>query len=33
MTIIGRDLDRVGPAVTRLAAKVAVRTEPEGIVV
>jgi len=33
MTIIGRNLDRVGQAVTRLAAKVAVRTEPEGIVV
>ena len=33
MTIIGRNLDRVGPAVTRLAAKVAVKSEPEGVVV
>jgi len=33
MTIIGRNLDRVGPAVTRLASKVTVRSEPEGIVV
>jgi phage protein U len=33
MAVIGRNLEWIGPALTRLAAQVAVRSEPEGIIV